>query len=236
MEDAARRIRADGIDILVDLNGHTLGCRLGILARRPAPVQVAYLGYPGAMCAEYIDYMLGDAFVTPVEDQPFYDERIVQLPGCFQACAPLAAEPVLPASRADCGLPAQGVVFCAFNNPWKITPEFFAVWMRLLQAVPGAVLWLVENLPAVRRNLCAEASARGVDPGRLVFSPRVPREDYLSRLATADLFLDTLPYNAGTTANDALRAGLPIVSCAGNGFAGRMAGSLLQAVGMPELL
>ena len=236
MDEAARRIREDGIDILIDLNGHTLGCRLGILARRPAPVQVAWLGYPGAMCADYIDYVLGDAFVTPAEDQPFYDERIVQLPGCFQACAPLAAAPVQPALRQDCGLPAQGLVFCAFNNPYKITPAFFAVWMRLLQAVPGSVLWLVENLPAVRQNLCAEAAARGVDPGRLVFSRRVSREEYLSRLAAADIFLDTLPYNAGTTANDALRAGAPIVSCAGQGFAARMAGSLLQAVGMPGLV
>lgn len=236
MEEAAQRIRDDGIDILVDLNGHTLGCRLGILARRPAPVQVAYLGYPGPMCAEYIDYVLGDAFVTPAEDQPFYDERIVRLPGSFQACAPLASQPVVPALRAACGLPAQGVVFCAFNNPYKITPAFFSTWMRLLKAVPGSVLWLVENLPAVRRNLSREASARGVDPARLVFSPRVPREGYLSRLAAADIFLDTLPYNAGTTANDALRAGLPLVSCTGSGFAARMAGSLLQAVGMPELL
>ena len=236
MESGAQRIRDDGVDILIDLNGHTLGCRLGILARRPAPVQVAYLGYPGAMCAQYIDYVLGDAFVTPEEDQPFYDERIVRLPGCFQSCAPLSPEPLPPASRQHCGLPAEGVVFCAFNNPYKITPEFFSAWMRLLQKVPGSVLWLVENLPAVRRNLCAEAAARGVDPARLVFSPRVGVREYMARLAAADIFLDTLPYNAGTTANDALRAGLPIVSCAGHGFAARMAGSLLRAAGMPGLL
>ncbi len=236
MQEAAQRIRDDGIDILVDLNGHTLGCRLGILARRPTPVQVAWLGYPGAMCADYIDYVLGDAFVTPEEHQPFYDERIVRLPGCFQACEPLPAEPIKPLERTACDLPATGLVFCAFNNPYKITPELFSVWMRLLRAVPGSVLWLVENLPAVRRNLSAEAFARGIAPERLVFSPRTAREEYLSRLAAADIFLDTLPYNAGTTANDALRAGLPIVSCAGGSFAARMAGSLLQAVGLPELV
>lgn len=235
-QDSAARIREDGIDILVDLNGHTFGCRPGILARRPAPLQVAYLGYPGAMCAPFIDYVLGDAFVTPTGNQPFFDECIVQLPDCFQASEPFDTQPSGRPSRADCGLPPSGFVFCAFNNPCKITPVFFAIWMRLLRAVPGSVLWLVESLPAVARNLRTQAAACGVHPERLVFAQRAALPEYFARLRTADLFLDTLPYNAGTTANDALRAGLPLVTCAGEGFASRMAGSLLHAVGLPELV
>lgn len=235
MEDAAQAIRADGIDILVDLNGHTLGARSGILARRPAPVQVSWLGFPGPMNGAEIDYLIGDAIATPAALQAHTRERIVQLPLCFQpGYRRIAGEPP-HIRRADCGLPESGVVLCCFNNSWKITPAFFAVWMHLLQEIPDAVLWLLESSTEVRENLRREASARGVDPARLIFAPRAPLPVYFARLGLADLFLDTLPYNAGTTARDALWAGLPVLSVTGKAFAGRMAASLLHAAGLPEL-
>ena len=235
MEEAAQAIRADGVDILVDLNGHTLGARSGILARRSAPVQLAWLGFPGPMNGAGIDYLIGDPVATPGALQPFIEERIVQLPGCFQPGYRRIAGEIPPLQRREAGLPEQGVVFCCFNNSWKITPAFFTVWMRLLQALPDAVLWLLESSPEVRENLCREASARGVDPMRLIFAPRAALPVYFARLALADLFLDTLPYNAGTTARDALWAGLPVLSVTGKAFAGRMAASLLHAAGLSDL-
>ena len=233
---AAALIRADAIDILVDLTGYTGNCRPAIFARRPAPIQVNYLGYPGTMGADFIDYIIVDQFVVPTDQQPFYTERLVHLPHCYQPSDTTRqiAEPA--PSRAECGLPETGFVFCCFNNSYKITPDFFDIWMRLLQAVPGSVLWLVAANALVRDNLRREALRRGVAVERLVFMTPVSLPDYLARLGLADLFLDTLPYNAGATANDALWAGLPVLTCAGETYAGRMAGALLQAIGLPELI
>jgi protein O-GlcNAc transferase len=232
---AAARIRADDIDILVDLKGHTHRARPKILAFRPAPVQVNYLGYPGTMGAAFIDYIVADDFIVPPDRQLLFAEKLAYLPDCYQpndTRREIAAAP----SRAECGLPAQGFVFCGFNNSFKITPTFFAIWMRLLQQVPGSVLWLLESNALVRRNLGAAAVAAGVDPGRLVFAPMLPHGQHLARHRRADLFLDTLPCNAHTTASDALWAGLPVLTCVGETFAGRVAGSIVRAAGLADLV
>ena len=234
--DAARRIREDAIDILVDLKGYTYAARTRILALRPAAVQVNYLGYPGSMGAPFIDYILGDPLITPEAHQPFYDERIVQLPDCYQpndGGRTIAAE---GPSRAACGLPDEAFVFCCFNNTYKITPPVFATWMRILARVPGSVLWLYEANPAAQDNLQYAAGAHGIDPQRIVFAGHVGSPEHLARLRHADLVLDTLPYNAHTTASDALWAGVPVLTCLGETMAGRVAGSLLRAVGLPELV
>ena len=233
--DAARGIHHDAVDILIDLNAHTRGGRPGILARRPAPIQVNYLGYPGTMGADFIDYIIVDRFVVPADQQPFFSERLVHLPDCYQSNDDKRALASYTPSRGECGLPADGFVFCCFNNAYKITPDFFDIWMRLLRAVPGSVLWLLGAHPAGCVNLEDEAAARGIAPDRLVFAPRMPLGEHLVRHRLADLFLDTLPYNAHTTASDALWVGLPLVTCVGDTFAGRVAGSLLRAVGLPEL-
>ncbi len=233
--EAARRIRDDGIDILVDLKGYTQGCRSEIMALRPAPVQVNYLGYPGTMGAPFIDYIIGDKVVTPLDAQPFYDERIVQLPGAYQPNdGRRAIAPDVP-SRAACGLPDTGLVFCCFNNTYKITPALFDIWMRLLDAVPDSVLWLFEANETARDNLHYEAGGCGIDPGRIIFAPKLPLAEHLARHRHADLFLDTLPYNAHTTASDALWAGVPVITCPGETFPSRVAASLVTAVGLPEL-
>jgi predicted O-linked N-acetylglucosamine transferase (SPINDLY family) len=233
---AAARIHADGIDILIDLTGYTSqNPRTRILAFHPAPIQVNFLGYPGTMGADFIDYIIVDGFLAPPDQQPFYRETLVQLPHCYQPSDP-ARPAVLPAPRVDCGLPEDAVVFCCFNHSYKLTPAVFDIWMRLLQAVPGSVLWLLETNIAVPDNLRREAAARGVAAERLVFARHGPIPDYLARLAAADLFLDTFPYNAGATANDALWAGLPVLTCSGDFYVGRMAGSLLHAIGLPELV
>jgi predicted O-linked N-acetylglucosamine transferase (SPINDLY family) len=232
---AAARIRADDIDILVDLKGHTHRARPKILAFRPAPVQVNYLGFPGTMGAPFIDYIVADDFIVPRDRQTIYAEKLAYLPDCYQpndTRREIAAAP----GRTACGLPAQGFVFCAFNNSFKITPAFFAIWMRLLQQVPGSVLWLLESNALVRRNLSAAAAAVGVDPDRLVFAPILPHGQHLARHRHADLFLDTLPCNAHTTASDALWASLPVLTCAGETFAGRVAGSVVRAAGLSELV
>ncbi|MGU3495342.1 tetratricopeptide repeat protein [Xanthobacteraceae bacterium A53D] len=234
--EAARRIRADGIDILVDLKGYTKDSRNEILAMRPAPVQVNYLGFPGTMGADFVDYIIGDRFVTPLDKAHLYDEKIVQLPHAYQPNdSRRAIAPTVP-SRAACGLPETGFVFCCFNNTYKITPDIFAVWMRLLEAVPDSVLWLFEANPSARDNLYYEASGMGVDPDRIVFAPRLKTAEHLARHVHADLFLDTMFYNAHTTASDALWAGVPLVTVMSEGFAGRVAASLLNAVGLPELV
>jgi len=233
---AAKRVHADGIDILIDLTGYTSqNPRTRILAFRPAPIQVNFLGYPGTMGADFIDYIIVDAFLAPEDQQPFYTEKLVQLPYCYQPSDPARPTP-LPASRAACGLPAEGLVFCCFNHSYKLTPAVFEIWMRLLQAVPESVLWLLEANSAVPDNLRREAMARGVSAERLIFACKAPIPEYLARLAAADLFLDTCPYNAGATANDALWAGLPVLTCSGDSYVGRMAGSLLHAIGLPELV
>ncbi len=235
-DEAARRIHGDGIDILVDLKGYTGNTRTEILVNRPAPVQVNYLGFPGTMGAPFIDYIIADPFVAPMDQQEFFSEKIVHLPDCYQpndTKRPIA-EPA--PSRAECGLPERGVVFCSFNGAYKIAPAVFEIWMRLLRAVPDSVLWLLSTNPLTEDNLRRAAAARGVEARRLVFCPPLHLPQHLARHKNADLFLDTLPVNAHTTASDALWAGLPLVTCVGDSFISRVAGSLLTAVGLPELV
>ncbi|HEY2864318.1 MAG TPA: tetratricopeptide repeat protein, partial [Casimicrobiaceae bacterium] len=232
----AQRIRDDGIDILIDLNGYTTHARPDIFALRPAPVQINWLGYLGTLGAPWYDYVLTDRFVTPEDQQAFFTERLLFLPHCLFPSDTRRSTAVPAPSRAACGLPERGFVFCCFNTPYKILPPVFDVWMRLLTHVPDSVLWLSPGYPVACANLRREAAARGVDPARLVFAPRVELAEHLARHAHADLFIDTLPYNAGTTANDALFMGVPVVSCCGETMASRIAGSQLQAIGLAELL
>ena len=231
---AAARIRADGIDLLIDLNGFTEGERPGILARRPAPVQASWLGYTGTLGCDWIDYVIADGFALPFDRQAFYDERIVHLPGSF---VPVDPRPVAaPPDRAALGLPATGFVFCCHSNAYKITPAMFDVWMRLLVAVRWSVLWLYAPQAEAQVNLRREAVARGVDSRRLVFAAGLGIAGYRARMGAADLFLDTSPYSAGTVAGDALAAGLPLLTLAGETFASRHAGSLLHAMGRDDLI
>ena len=232
----AALLREHEIDILVDLKGYTADSRNGILAMRPVPIQVNYLGFPATMGADYVDYIIGDHTVTPPEHDGFYAEKVVRLPGSYQVNdRQRAIAPQSPA-RLACGLPNEGFIFCCFNNNFKITPQIFDVWMRLLQQVPGSVLWLLKANDDAHANLQREAVRRGVDPARLVFAPRIPLAQHLARHRLADLFLDTLPCNAHTTTSDALWAGLPVLTCLGPTFAGRVAASLLRAAGLPELV
>lgn len=224
------------IDIAVDLNGHAGAGRPGIFAQRPAPVQVSFLGNAGTTGAPFLDYIIADRTVIPRDNLPFFTEKIVYLPHCYQSNDNRRGLPTVARSRAEAGLPETGFVYCCFNNNYKITPAIFDVWMRLLDAVSGSVLWLLGDEPYTVRNLRREVAARGISPERVVFAPRVPVEDHLARHALAGLFLDTLPMNAHATASDALWAGLPVLTCLGNSFGGRVAASLLRAVGLPELV
>ena len=224
------------IDVLVNLNGWFGRGRTGVFARRPAPVQVNFLGFPGTIGAPYVDAIVADAHVIPPGEEGGYVERVVRLPGCYQPNdRRREIAPVAP-TRAELGLPAEAVVLACFNNAYKILPATFAAWMRVLAAVPDAVLWLLQDTDAASANLRAAAAAHGVDPARLHFAPRAPLPEHLARHARADLFLDTLPYNAHTTASDALWAGLPVLSCAGTTFPGRVGASLLHAVGLQDEL
>ena len=232
----AHILRAREIDIVVDLKGFTNDCRTGILSHRPAPIQVNYLGYPGTMGADYIDYILADLHVIPPEQEAFYTEKVVYLPDTYQVNDSKRRIAERTPTRAEVGLPDTGFVFCCFNNNYKILPDIFDIWMRLLSKVTGSVLWLLEDNPAASHNLRREAEQRAVAPQRLVFAPRMKLDEHLARHRLADLFLDTLPYNAHTTASDALWAGLPVLTCMGSAFAGRVAGSLLNAVGLPQLI
>ena len=234
--DAAARIRADGVDILVDLKGYTTGARPEILALRAAPIQVSYLGYPGTLGMRAMDYILVDRFVAPADQQEHFTETLVHLPDCYQVND--RRRPIARAqSRAEYGLPESGFVFCCFNSPHKIAPAVFDIWMRLLERVPGSVLWLLEASPATMANLRREAEARlRGGSGQLRFAPSLPNAEHLARFAAADLFLDTLPYNAHTLTSDALWGGCPVLTCAGETFASRVAGSILHAVGLPELV
>jgi protein O-GlcNAc transferase len=229
-------MRTMEVDIAVDLVGLTDGLRPQIFAQRAAPIQVSYLGFPGTSGLSSMDYIIADEFVIPAEHRSHYSEKAVYLPDCFQANDDRRAISERLISRADAGLPEKGFVFCCFNNTYKINPPMFDIWMRLLDQVPGSVFWLLGGSAAVQHNLRREASNREIDPGRLVFAAREPYADHLRRLQLADLFLDTLPFNAGTTASDALWAGVPVLTCAGRAFAARMAGSILRAVGLPELV
>jgi predicted O-linked N-acetylglucosamine transferase (SPINDLY family) len=231
--EVAGWLKARETDIAVDLNGHTHGARTGIFAHRPAPVQVNYLVYAGTMGASFMDYVLADRIVLPLDQQPFFSEKIAHLPDCYQANDTTRA--LLPApSRAEAGLSTEGFVFCSLNNGWKITRPMFEIWMRLLAQVEGSTLWLLDGPHA--ENLRRGASARGIDPSRLVFAPKLPPEQHLARHQLADLFLDTLPYNAHTSCSDALWAGLPVITCYGKSLPGRVAASLLKAIDLPELV
>ena len=241
-QDVAKLLAKINTDIAIDLNGHTQGARLGILAFRPAPVQVSYLGFPGTTGARFVDYLIADRVVVPAEQQCFFSEKIVYLPHSYQVNDSVRKIAAVPDRRAA-GLPdlpggsaGNGFVFCSFNNNWKITAPVFAIWMRLLTAVPGSVLWLIEDNAGASGNLRRAAAAHGVDPDRLVFAPRVPEAEHLARHQLADLFLDTLPYNAHTTTSDALWAGLPVLTCLGKAFPGRVAASLLSAANLSELV
>jgi predicted O-linked N-acetylglucosamine transferase (SPINDLY family) len=234
--ESARRIYQDRIDILVDLKGYTKYSRPQVLALLPAPVQVSYLGYPGTMGAEFINYILVDEFITPPQQQDHYTERFVYLPACYQINDRKRPRGVPTAARKTHGLPEQGFVFCCFNQTYKITPEVFAAWMRILLQVSGSVLWLLQSHPIAIENIRRAAAGKGVAPERILFAPIAPLSDHLARFALADLFLDTFPVNAHTTASDALWVGVPIVTYAGETFVSRVAGSLLHAVGLPELI
>ncbi len=234
--EAARRIAVDDVDILVDLKGYTKGARTHILALRPAPIQVNYLGYPGTMGANFMDYIFVDDYVVPPDQQPFFAEKLVHLPGCYQINdSKRAISPKTP-TRAECGLPETGFVFCDFNNTYKITPRMFGIWLDLLKAVPQSVLWLLEGNSYAAANLKRVAEAHGVSAARLVFAPRVDMAEHLARHCLADLFIDTFPVCAHTTASDALWAGCLLLTLAGDTFVARVAGSLLRTIGLPELV
>lgn len=223
------------IDIVVDLMGYTQNARTGILALRPAPIQVSYLGFLGTMGADFIDYIIADQIALPFDQQRYFSEKIVHLPDCFLVNDDrLRIEPHTP-SRREAGLPAEGFVFCSFNNSYKLTEPMFELWMRLLHAVDGSVLWLAEANPDMALNLRRAAERCGIDPGRLVFAPRIPLAEHLARQRLADLFLDTIPYNAGATAAAALWSGVPVLTVLGKSFVGRMAASMLHSAGLPEL-
>ena len=233
----AQQMRDLEVDIAIDLGGYTSDTRTEVFALKPAPVQVNYLGYPGTMGTDYYDYILADRHVIPPEHQQFYDEQVVYLPDSYLPTDGSVAIPDQVPTRAECGLPEVGFVFCSFSHDYKISPSVFDAWMRLMVQVPGSVLWLMSRGALAQANLRLEARSRGVDPDRLVFAGRVPRvEDHLARYRQADLFLDTHPYNAHTTAADALMAGLPVLTCMGGAFPARVAGSLLHTLGLPELV
>jgi protein O-GlcNAc transferase len=237
-EQIAVLARDNEIDISVDLMGFTADCRTGIFAYRAAPIQVNYLGFPGTMGSDYIDYIISDEVIIEKSQQTFYAEKVAYLPNSYQGNSyrddMFSSEKVF--ARQEVGLPDTGFVFCCFNNNYKITPDVFEIWMRILKQLKGSVLWLLEDNPTAAINLRKEASSRHVDPDRLIFAPRMSLPEHLARHRLADLFLDTLPYNAHTTASDSLWAGVPVLTRIGETFAGRVAASLLTAIGLPELI
>ncbi len=235
-EEIAKLSRVWSIDIAVDLKGLTQDHRLGIFSYRAAPIQVNYIGYPGTVAAPYMDYIIADHTLIPKESRQYYSEKVVYLPGSYQVNDRQRKIADRIFTRAELGLPEQGFVFCCFNNNYKITPDVFDSWVRILLAVPGSVLWLFEDNPTAAANLRKEAQQRGLDPNRLVFAKKMELSEHLARHRLADLFLDTLPYNAHTTASDALWVGLPVLTRMGESFASRVAGSLLNAIGLPELI
>lgn len=233
--DVARLLRDLRVHIAVDLKGYTTNARMGIFAQGAAPIQVNYMGFPGTTGADFLDYVITDAIVVPTEHEPFFSERIVHLPETYWVNDRKRHVGPIP-TRRDLGLPEAGFVFCCFNNAWKITPRMFDIWARLLASVDGSVLWLYRSNELAVANLKREVEARGIDPDRLIFAPSVDVADHLARLTCADLVVDTLPYNAHTTATDALWVGVPVVTCIGEAFAGRVGASLLHAAGLPELV
>jgi len=235
-EEIAESIHRREIDVLVDLTGLTQYNRFSVLSRRAAPIQVNFLGYAGTTGADWMDYIIADRTIIPDDHFGFYNEQVVWLPDSYQPNDNKRHISERLPTRLECNLPETALVFCCFNSTNKVAPEIFDVWMRLLVAVEGSVLWLLETNPVATENLRNQAKACGISPQRLIFAPKLPLADHLARHAHADLFLDTLPYTAHTTASDALWAGLPVLTCLGETFAGRVAGSLLQAVGLPELI
>ena len=235
-EAIAEQIRTLGIDIAVDLKGHTTHARPGILATRPAPVQVNFMGYPGSTALPFMDYIIADATVIPPDEHDAYSEQVIYLPDSYMVNDDRRAIADLHFTRQEMQLPETGFVFCCFNNHGKLTPAMFAIWMRLLGQVPGSVLWLLAGNAVTRSNLQAEARKHGIASERLVFAPVMPSPEHLARQRLGDLFLDTLPVNAHTTACDALWGGMPVLTCTGNTFAGRVATSLLLAAELPELI
>ena len=233
--EVAATSRNLGIDIAVDLKGFTQDSRTGIFAARAAPIQVNFIGYPGTMGANYIDYLIGDQTLIPEQSRDFYTEKIAYLPNCYQPNCRSREISSKPISRSDFGLPESGVVFSSFNNNYKITPEVFASWVRILKAVEGSVLWLLASNSTAEDNLKKHSLKGGIDPDRIVFAQRLPIEEHLNRIRLADLMLDAFPYGAHTTCSDALRMGLPVVTLQGDSFASRVAASLLRTVGLPEL-
>jgi predicted O-linked N-acetylglucosamine transferase (SPINDLY family) len=235
--EVARLVRELDIDIAIDLGGYTNNSGLGVFAHRPAPVQLHYLGYAGTLALPYVDYLVADPVVIPAEQRRHYSEKLITLPDSYMVGDATLRIADRAFTRAECGLPAEGLVFCCFNDSDKLTPELFDVWMWLLAQVEGSVLWLAGTNPLAVANLRREAAARGVAPERLVFAERMAQlEDHLARHRLADLFLDTFHYNAHATANHALWAGLPVLTCPGETFASRVGASLLTAIGLPELI
>jgi predicted O-linked N-acetylglucosamine transferase (SPINDLY family) len=233
--DAAEEIARVGVDILVSLNGYFGQARMGVFARRAAPIQVNYLGFPATLGAPYIDYIVADRSVIPEDDKRFYDEKVVWLPDSYQVNDDRRV--IGPAtSRAAHKLPGDAFVFCNFNHSYKLTPVMFDCWARIMRAVPGSVLWLWDSNPHYADNLAREAERRGVAASRLIFAPTAGHASHLARLGLADMALDSLPYNCHTTGSDALWAGVPLITCRGTTFPGRVAASLLAAAGLPELI
>jgi predicted O-linked N-acetylglucosamine transferase (SPINDLY family) len=231
----ARLIADQGIDVLVDLQGLTNGARPAIVGMRPAPVQVSYLGLPGTCGLPGVDWIIADRFVMPPELLPYMTEQPIYMPHCYQVSDRQREAAPMPL-RSTYGLPQDAFVFCSFNNSFKFTPAVFGAWMRILHQVPGSVLWLLADNQWAHANMLRQANAHGIARERLILAPRVAPSDYLARFQLADLMLDTFPYNAGTTASDALWMGLPIVTWSGRSYISRMAGSLLHAVGLPDLV
>ncbi|MDO8123229.1 MAG: UDP-N-acetylglucosamine-peptide N-acetylglucosaminyltransferase [Candidatus Hermodarchaeota archaeon] len=234
--DAAKRIYEDNIDILVDLNGHTAGSRLEICSCRPAPIQVTYLGFPGTSGAYFFDYIITDRIVTPQDHAPYYTENFVYLPHSYQVNDHTQSISDKEWQRKDFNLPEDGFIFCSFNQPYKIEPVMFSVWMKILTKVPKGVLWLSWGQGTAKTNLRREAEARGVESRRLVFAENMPMNEHLARLRLADLALDTRVYNGGATTSNALWAGVPVITLQGGHFPSRMSSSLLTSIGLPELI
>jgi len=234
--NAAKLIQAHEIDILVNLNGFFGLPRQGVFSYKPAPIQVNYLGFPGTLGASYMDYLIADKVALPDESKKYYVEKIVHLPNSYQANDNRREISVRQFIKTELGLPESGFIFACFNNNYKITPSTFDSWMQILTHVPGSVLWLLADNPIAKENLVQAAIARGIDSSRLIFAERLPLAEHLARHHLADLFLDTLPYNAHTTCSDALWAGLPVLTLIGSTFPGRVAASLLHAIGLDELI
>ena len=231
--DLSRKLE---IDIAIDLTAFTSNSRSGIFSYRAAPIQINYLGYPGTMGAEYVDYIIADEVIIPKENFNYYSEKVLYLPDCYQANMSQKNISKKQFKRSDFGLPDNAFVFCSFNNNYKITPHIFDIWMNILKKVPNSVLWIFKSNETASRNLKRETELRGVDPNRVIFASYLPNDEHLKRIPLADLFLDTFPYNAHVTASDAIRMGIPILTLTGNSFASRVGASILSCIGIKELI